>query len=143
MKSIFLFLLFSSLIFGVDFYKSENHVVDTLNNTMWQDSPNDVKVLKHQDTAVLYCEDLELDGYADWRLPTVKEFKKIIDKKRKNKEPKIVKAFQYVLLDHYWTQDRTWRNFFTWGYYVHFNTGTVYYDNKTYPKYVKCIRDGN
>ena len=143
MKNLVLILCCISFGFGVDFYRTENHVVDTQNNTMWQDTQENIKVLKHQDTAIEYCENLELDGYSDWRLPTVEEFKKIIDKKRKPSEPKINKVFQYATPDHYWLKDRTWRNFYQWGYYAHLKSGTFYYENRTYPKYVKCIRDGN
>jgi hypothetical protein len=143
MKIIFFLLCFISVTFGVDFYKSENHIVDSVNKLMWQDTKDDIKVLKHQDTAMEYCENLELDGYSDWRLPSKKEFEKIIDKTRKDNEPKILKVFEYALSDHYWVKDKTWRNFNKWGYYVYLNSGTFYYDNKTYPKYVKCVRDGN
>lgn len=143
MKQIFLFFILFSFVFGLDFYKSENHVVDTTNNLMWQDTKEDIKVLKNQDEAIAYCENLELDGYSDWRLPSKKEFIKIIDKTRKYNEPKIVKAFEYGALEHYWIKDKTWQNFNKWGYYVYLTSGTFYYDNKAYRKYVKCVRGGN
>lgn len=143
MKIILLLHFVIATLFGVDFYKSENHIIDTARNTMWQDTKDDIKVLKHQKTAVEYCENLELDGFSDWRLPSRKEFENIIDTNRKNGQPKIIKIFKYAVPDHYWVKDKTWRNFNQWGYYVHLQSGKFYYDNKTYPKYVKCLRDGN
>jgi len=142
MKIILLIVLSVSILFGTNFYKIDNHIVDTVNKKMWQDSPENIKVLKNQKNAIAYCENLDLDGYSDWRLPSIKDFEKIIDKNRGYKDPKIIKSFEYALPDHYWLTDKTWRNFFTWAYYVHLISGTFYYDNVTNPKYVKCVRDG-
>jgi hypothetical protein len=142
MKVILFLQLILATLFGADFYKVDNHIVDTTRNTMWQDTKDDIKIVKDHKSAVTYCENLELDGFSDWRLPSRKDFENIIDKKRKDEEPKIVKVFQYALLEHYWIKDKTWRNFNQWAYYVYLKSGTFYYDNKTYPKYVKCIRDG-
>jgi hypothetical protein len=143
MKLILLVVFSGTILFGANFYKVDNHIVDSVNNTMWQDTKDDIKILRNQDEAMVYCENLELDGYSDWRLPSQKEFAKIIDKMRKHNEPKIVKAFEYAALEHYWIKDKTWRNFNKWGYYAYLTSGTFYYDNKTYLKYVKCLRGGN
>ncbi len=142
MKAILSVLVICSFSFGVDFYRTDSHVVDAKHKLIWQDDEATVKVLRNQADANKYCENLELDGITDWRLPSVKEFEYILDKKRGYSEPKINKAFQYALLDHYWLKDKTWRNFFRWGYYVFLKSGTFYYENNTYPKYIKCVADG-
>lgn len=142
MKNIFFFFVIVSFSFGIDFYRTDNRVVDVAHKLLWQDTTDNTKILKNQNDAIKYCEDLELDGLSDWRLPSVKEFEHIIDKTRKHNEPKIQKQFQYVLLDQYWLKDKTWRNFFKWGYYVFLKSGSIYYENNTYLKYVRCVTDG-
>jgi hypothetical protein len=52
-------------------------VTDNNSNLMWQVIPCDDKMT--WDEAVEYCENLELGGYDDWRMPTVKELFSISD----------------------------------------------------------------
>lgn len=121
--------------------RSGEYVIDDTNRLMWQDSKDNEKVLLTQEHAVEYCSKLHFGGFSDWRLPTVKEYKTIIDKSRTKVELMIDKSFRYVLQDDYWASDRTWvRNFGLYGYYVFFKSGAVYYQNRTYPKYVRCVR---
>ncbi len=57
-------------------------VTDLYSNLMWLKSPKQV-ALKYED-AVEYCENLKFKDYEGWRLPTVQEWKAIMDKTRKN-----------------------------------------------------------
>jgi len=41
-------------------------------------------VLPGMDEALLYCEDLNLGGYTDWRFPTMRELTGIVDYGRYN-----------------------------------------------------------
>lgn len=142
MRFIVLFILVISLSFGASsVYRQGDYVFDTKNHLLWQDTPENTTILKSQADAKKYCEDLVLGKFSSWRLPNRDEYRTIIDMNRKADELTIHRAFKHVLSDHYWTQDRTWRNFFRWGYYVYFKSGTFYYENKTYPKYVRCVHD--
>ncbi|MDC0932263.1 DUF1566 domain-containing protein [Arcobacteraceae bacterium] len=121
--------------------KSGNYVIDDKNKLMWQDTKANTKILVTQDQAIEYCEKLTLSGFTDWELPTVKNVETIIDKKRVRAQLMINKAFKNVRRDNYWLKDRTWlRNFGEYGYYVFFKSGSIYYQNRTYPKYVRCVR---
>lgn len=141
MKIIMTFLFLYLWVNGADLYKRGNLVIDKKNNLIWQDEVINTTLLKSQMGASEYCESLQLAGLNKWRLPSRDEYKTIIDKSRLSEELTIKRAFKNVLSDHYWTSDRTWRNFFRWGYFIYFKSGTFYYENKTYPKYVRCVRD--
>ena len=41
----------------------------------------------------------------------------------------------------YWTDDTLLRMFGYYGHYMNFKNAIVYYENKSYPKYVRCVRD--
>ena len=138
-KLILLLSCCVSLLCG-DLVKSGSYVLDKTNNKMWQDTEENVKLLFSQDGAEKYCKNLRLEGYEDWRVPTVEEYRQILDMSRKE-ELKVSRKFTYVQADDYWAIDRTWRNFGQYGYYVFFKSGAFYYQNRTYPKYIKCVRD--
>ena len=141
MKIFTLLCICTLALFATKLTRSGNYVIDDKNKLMWQDTRENVKILVTQDHAIEYCEKLNLGGFSDWYLPTVKNFETIIDKKRVRAQLMVNKAFKYVKRDDYWSKDRTWiRNFGEYGYYVFFKSGTIYYQNRTYPKYVKCVR---
>jgi hypothetical protein len=142
MKNILVLLLtFSVSLFAERFYKSgDSYVIDKKEQMMWQDTRANLSVLKSQEGAIEYCEKLRLGGYDNWVLPSRDDYEHIIDMNRINEEMTIIRKFEYVLKDHYWTNENTWRNFGLWAYFVYFKSGTFYYENKTYPKYVRCVR---
>ena len=143
MKKIIITTFTSSIfLFGLGLHKSGDTVIDKKHNLIWQDHIDNVRVKVTHEHAVEYCEKLTQSGSSSWRLPTVKEYSYIIDKSRVEDELMIDKAFYHIKQDDYWTQDRTWiRNFGKYAYYVFFKSGAVYYQNRTYPKYVRCVRD--
>lgn len=132
--------VFCSFLNAQELTKSGDYVVDKTNNKMWQDTKENIELRLYQKNAKKYCQKLNLAGFGNWHLPTRKELKQIVDMGRKD-EFKISKAFSFALPDDYWTQDVTWRSLGQYGYYIYFKSGTVYYQNKNYPKYVRCVRD--
>lgn len=52
-------------------------VADSATGLMWQQA--DDGVAREWESALAYCEALDLAGYADWRLPDVKELQSIVD----------------------------------------------------------------
>ena len=81
-------------------------VTDTANGLMWlKATPS--PILKHAVTwfeAKKECENMEFAGYNDWRLPTIKEWKTIIDNKYQS--PALIEPnpFQNVIVQlAYWS----------------------------------------
>ena len=141
MKIFTLFCICTITLFAAKLTRSGNYVIDDTNKLMWQDTKDNTKFLFTQDQAIEYCEKLNINGFRDWKLPSVDNYKTIINLKRVRSQLMINKAFKYVKRSDYWSRDRTWiRNFGAYGYYVFFKSGTVYYQNRTYPKYARCVR---
>lgn len=142
MKSIYILLIITNFLLANKLTKSGDYVIDDANKLMWQDTYDNVKNRYTQDEAIEYCQNLVLSGYSNWYLPTTDNYKTIIDKTRVKEELMINKAFKFVLPEKYWTSDRTWiRNFGLYGYFVFFKSGAIYYQNRSYKKFVRCVRE--
>jgi len=89
MKVIFLMMIGMSLLHA-DFIKDGDIVKDTQSNLEWQDTKTESKVTWEE--AIERCENLELAGHSDWRLPNINELKTTVDVSR---EDGIVKVFKY------------------------------------------------
>ena len=87
-----------------------------------------------------YCSDLSFARFDDWRLPSRKEFKSIIDKK--NKKNNFFKdQFKYNYLESYWTRDSDrYDNTFAWGISMGYG-GIFYAHNKKQSSHILCVRD--
>jgi len=140
MRYIYIFVFITIELFSANLIKSGDTVVDRDHKLIWQDHKENTIYRLKQDNAIKYCDELTQSGFSDWRLPTVEEYKYIIDKTRKD-EIMINKKFYHIVQDGYWTKDRTWRTLGRYGYYIFFKSGTAYYENRTYAKYVRCVRD--
>lgn len=139
MRYLFLMIIGSSLLFAVmNRDHSRDVVVDTNMGIMWQDDEDVVRIKKSQAGADEYCASLGLAGFDNWRLPTMMEFEAIVDKK--NEKNYINRAFKYNVPDGYWSNKVKWRTLWFYADYMHFISGTPYYDNKKKLKYVRCVR---
>jgi hypothetical protein len=122
------------------------------NNTwlMWQQE--DDNITRTWDDANIYCENLSLGGYTDWRLPNVKELSSVINYGQSN--PVIDSSvFVNTKADNYWSSSTTGTYVKTWR--VNFGSGVDYWDSceqkeyyesyvnyaeKYSPFYVRCVR---
>ena len=113
-------------------------VLDSKNNLMWVDDTSVIKLKKTHEDATAYCEDLIFAGYSNWRIPEIEEFETIVDKN--NYKNYIKKGFKYNVPDGYWARKAHWRTLWFYADYMHFISGTPYYDSRHKTKYVRCVR---
>lgn len=140
MKYLLVVFLLFSLGFSNNLKRSSSAVVvDNTNKLMWQDDVSVIKVKKNHEDAILYCEDLKHAGYTNWRIPTIEEFKTIVDKK--NERNYINRAFRFNVPDGYWALKAHWRTLWFYADYMHFVSGTEYFDSRHKTKFVRCVRD--
>ena len=134
---LFLVVTFNVLI-AQNLVKNSSYVIDKENSLFWQDKLVNVNIRKSHDEAIKYCKDLRLGEYDNWKLPTVKQYKTIINKEN---EIAIKKQFKYILPVDYWTIDTRWQSLNRYAYYIFFKSGSVYYNNKSQLKFVRCVRE--
>ncbi|MGP2656655.1 DUF1566 domain-containing protein [Malaciobacter sp. WC5094] len=139
MKYIVFMVLICTLLQAQTFRKNSLKVViDTNTNLMWIDTIDVLKIKKEHEKAIEYCENLVFAGYSNWRIPTIDEFKTIVNKK--NHKNYINYAFKYNVPDGYWAFKAHWRTLWFYADYMHFISGTPYYDSRHKKKYVRCVR---
>ena len=143
LKIIILFFIISFSVFGIELQKNGDRVIDIDNNLIWQDHKDNVKLRVTHNQAIQYCKLLEQNDFINWRLPSIEEYKRIINNSRRKKENIMIdKVFHHIIEGDYWTNDRTWiRNFGRYAYFVFVKSGHIYYQNRDYYKNVRCIRD--
>jgi len=102
----------------------------------WQRSVNPSKVNSWQE-ANSYCENLDLGGRDDWRLPIADELKSLVDS---SYEPSInPKYFLGTETTHYWTSS-LYRTDIHW--YIHFELGYQGFAPDITNNFgVRCVRD--
>jgi hypothetical protein len=128
-----------------------NITTDHISGLMWQDTNNVKKVWVSEDnfvdgnyydtsgdTAFTYCEELNLGGYDDWRLPTISELQDIILYTQYN--PSIdISAFENYSSSNYWTSTRSGSADGSVNS-VDFNTGEIYQNIVINNFNVRCVR---
>ena len=132
------FILLFSLLYS--FSLAEITMIhDPATKLMWEDTPHVRETKITQPRAKIYCSELTLGNFRDWRLPTIRELLTIIDYRRVS--PAILKAFNYVEEESfYWTQTPVAdESDAFWG--VNFKRGASSKASEYYDRYVRCVRD--
>jgi len=80
-------------------------VTDLLTGLMWLKTPKQLPV--NYEDAVEYCRALKISNYAGWRLPTLSEWMKVVDKSKTNPSLPLGHPFTEVVTDvRYWSETR-------------------------------------
>ena len=131
------YLLLFSLFFSISF--AEITMVKVTNtNLLWEDTPHVREAKLTYPRAKIYCSELHLGDFNDWRLPTIQELLTIIDYRRTS--PALIKAFNYVEDESfYWSQTVVAdESDAFWG--VNFKRGASSKASEYYDRYVRCVR---
>jgi hypothetical protein len=111
---------------------NDSTVTDETSGLMWQqETSKDEMTSEH---ALEYCENLNLCGYTNWRLPTITELLNLLDYSRDY--PEIYsKCFPNKISSFYWCLNHKWGE---WG--VNFPDGYNRNGHKYNRWYVRAVR---
>lgn len=134
-------LTFLTVILNATIIRDNNRdvVIDNENNLMWMDNIENMKIMTSHQNAEAYCEKLEFVGFRDWRLPHIDEYEIIVDKN--NDKNYIHKAFKFNQKAGYWAETAHFRTLWFYADYMHFISGTAYFDSRFKEKFVRCLRE--
>jgi len=133
----------ASIVTGGYMDNGNGTVTDTYTSLIWQQAGSlDTKTWQQ---ALEYCEELNLGNHTDWRLPTTKELRSLVDYSHYTQNFPSINAdvFPNTVLNYYWTgttkasQDLTSR-----AWYVGFSKGSDSYTSKNDKYYVRAVRGG-
>ena len=79
-------------------------VTDTNTRRMWEQSDDGYQKSVYE--AYQYCEELDLAGHTDWRMPTIGELKEIANISAQKREPIICEVFD-TKNNYYWSQTKS------------------------------------
>lgn len=117
-------------------------VIDLKTKLMWQDNSEVIKNKRYWNDALKYCNDLTLDEYSDWRLPTRMELQSIVD--RAKRDPAIKEGFKNVQTNNicYWSGSPTPAEKVSFiKACVSFMGGGVNFGYTSDNNLVRCVRD--
>ena len=92
------------------------------------------------ESALAKCESLTYAGFADWRLPNIKELVSIVDYSRQS--PSINKAYFLNTQSNYYWSSTTYMPSGSYARLVYFGDGYVDSSNKANYRYARCVRGG-
>ena len=113
--------------------------LDEKTGLIWQDNKEVASIERSYEGAKKYCQELVLDGFDDWRLPTLREAFTIVDLTRDR--PALKNGFEMRLSGRYWTDTlfvkapdkEAWRLSMSYG------EAEPYKKSREYR--VRCVRD--
>ena len=130
-------VLFASPVWAGYLNNGNGTVTDTSTGLMWQqDTPNAMT----WEQALSYCENSTLAGYTDWRLPTKKELRRLVDYSRYNPAINITYFPDTVSSLYFASTTYAYNTNYAWG--VTFAYGNDYMFDKLSSYYVRAVRGG-
>jgi hypothetical protein len=138
MRIIITFLMVFGLLYA-DFTRNDDSTVtDNATGLIWQDDTSEQMAWE---AAIDSCEDLELGGYTDWRLPNLNELTSLVDDTTCG--PAISEVFQHTVDEvFYWSATTTESNTSkAWTIYSFCGLQAASAKTST-SRYVRCVRAG-
>jgi len=133
MRILFLIMISVSLSLASDV------IIDSKTGLMWQDN-RDVKYIKKDWQGALdFCSILRLEGYTNWRLPTIKELETVVGTNPRNMD--IKKGFKYMGGSGYYWSSIAHESDEAFAWMMNFKRGYEYINYKTYERHIRCVRD--
>jgi Protein of unknown function (DUF1566) len=116
---------------------SNGTVTDASTGLMWQQ----VGSSGTWEQSLAYCEGLNLGGYTDWRLPTIKELESLVDYSRYGDPAINTTYFPGAGSSGYWSSTTSANyTYFAWGVGFYYGSDAIY--NKGRSLYVRAVRGG-
>jgi len=141
MKTILLILIGFNLLFGATIRDDALDIVtDNATGLIWQDDINATVYTATWQGAIDYCESLTLGGYDDWRLPNINELLSIVDYSKFR--PAIKDGFINVSVNIINWSGTSLSTYPLKAWFVHYNNGGAFPDDKGISYYVRCVRGG-
>ena len=113
-------------------------VTDTKLGLTWQDNSAVKNTKKRWKEAKKYCQNLSMEGYSDWRLPSYDELFTIVDHDKY--DPAIIPSFKNVSASDFYWSSSVYVPFDKTAWMVRFEDGSTYNGYKAYKYYVRCVR---
>ena len=114
-------------------------VTDDIKGLMWQQEDDNAP--RTWESAISYCESQSLANYTDWRMPTLKELRSIVEKSKFS--PAIDSAFfPNTNSSAYWTSKTAPAVIKTLKWNVDFFGGDDTYTDMSVFNYIRCVRGG-
>ena len=143
-------------------FKKENERIEVLkqkglvsSNNIWKDPDTSLIWQKHIGNrgyswydAKTYCENMVLDGFSDWRVPTINELSTLLTE-RPYRNPRSSTKKTFIKKDLFDTMGMYVQWFWTseeydnrCGWFIGFYDGEQHYHVKGAKEYVRCVRGG-
>lgn len=145
MKTILSISILLSVNAFSQLHNNNGIVEDSSTSLVWQDHyddgyGNEVSVVDSNWTsALIYCENLSLDGFSNWRLPNINELMSITDEN--SYSPSIKSSFMHTEDSYYWSST-TSTNKTEKARVADFRYGKSFYGyDKSSTRFVRCVGD--
>jgi hypothetical protein len=112
---------------------------DDKTGLIWQDNKEVGDSNLNYDEAKAYCQDLEVDGFTDWRLPTLREYYTIVDLTQNR--PALKNGFEIRDDGRYWTATPFVKDPKKEAWYISMSFGEAEPYKKGRVYHVRCVRN--
>jgi hypothetical protein len=133
-KIIIIMLLFTAMLLS-SMGRVGDIVKDSDTDLEWQDGAG-VTTMEWNE-AIVYCQNMMLQGKSDWRLPNLRELTSLVDHGKHN--PSIDAVFEHTKSDNYWSST-TYAGSSSYAWDVGFYHGSHDYHDKNTKFYTRCVR---